>query len=245
MFIKIHNHRCDDDETGRFGTHFFYEYDVRQTGESDTLGETTEYDGEDDTYEETRRLIQRRGGVPLRSVGFAALMPRSLIDVLTDKTLKSSVEDVRNGSSNITTNVDIRQDVLNTTSKVIASGKVVNGTEPQIVSNVTSVHNANKIVSESATRIHNTSRRGDVTSVASAPRSTDGLAQAIRAVSNFGLSLAKFTAHYSNAGNTQLADQRSKAQANKQNRVVNQHFKTTSPNRATSSPLLETVRPRH
>lgn len=271
MFIKINDHRCKDDETGRYGAHFFYEYFVRQTGESDSADDSADY-GESDSYSDARRSLKRRDGDSLQPLASAGIMSLSPVHVIADWTVNGSVAvDVRNTSCNITTkNMDIRlAEVVNTSHKVSnnistknvnirlaevvntstrASSKIRNGTEPRIASKDSSAHYPNKVVSDSATRIHHTLRRAKVTSVTSASRRVynSRLGKAFRAVSNFGLSLAKFTAHYSNVGHTPMAGQRSKPQTNKENRVVQHHINAISPNQTTSRPsLLYTIQPTH
>lgn len=106
VFIKIYDHRCKDDKTGRFGTHFFYEYFVQQTGE--TSSESESYDVDVDTDSSDVNL-RRHAGVSRRS-GYIT-NPKGTVNVV--KTSKISSRQVQNGSAsnpkkivnNIATNI--------------------------------------------------------------------------------------------------------------------------------------------
>ncbi|XP_026331613.1 uncharacterized protein LOC113238961 isoform X2 [Hyposmocoma kahamanoa] len=222
MFVKIYDRRCKDDETGRFGAHFFYEYDVKSTEEKD--GEASNMNEELSTYEEERRALKRRAGVSVPSV----------------RTTNSSIAmDPQNASNNVTTtNVNILTEVVNPTSKILQikrySRKVRDGNARRLTSNSTSAYYRNKVVKDFATYNHHSSRSAKLKSVANVTRRmysyNGGLDKAIRAVSNFGLSLLEFTAHYNSVGHTELAVQHLKPQKNKHNRITTDHVKSTSPN---------------
>lgn len=217
VFVKIHDHRCKDDETGRFGTHFFYEYKVKSE-ESATASDEMDYEEDSNSYGPVRRALKRRAGISVQPVRGTAN--------------NSIATDLRNAYSNITTkngNTSLPE-VINTTRRIHSRhfSRVLDGNESRLASKVTAHANyPNKVVKDFAARI----QRVKLSSVASVTRRmyNRGLGEAIRAVSDFGLSLAKFTAHYGSVGHTQSTVQRSTPQTNKQNRVVSHHIESTSP----------------
>lgn len=201
VFVKIYDHRCKDDKTGRFGTHFFYEYFVRQTGETES-GQT-EYEDEEEkeesaptSYEELR--MKRRAGVSLQSRAYA---------IIPNGTTNNSVAtDVQSPSGNLSTNI-----ANIPVTEVIKTSKV-NSRDP---SKVKKKGNVSRTASN-VTNVDHKARRTKITGRVS----NGGLSKALRAVSDFVMSLANITAHHRSISHTRLPARRSKLQTNKQNHHI-------------------------